>query len=375
MSTLDNYKECVFEIGYYATKIKPNLYKINGLIVANQNFTVKTITIDSFVPFYRSQYFRPRTTADFYISSIDRDMGYRDTFWRIGYSYYIVRHDILGEVCPYKNLPDMDKHFNKLDLLIVGVQNAKSISPNIVITKCLLGVKTNKNEFIIPRVHAFTVESNSILLDAYYVNDKFEFRPYKFNLNNIPLNIKTSIALVDADENKSIPSFKELYYKKSIRYLKDERYDECFSVDGLVYRDGIFLMFNGYCFLDRNATFTDSLIFPSDCIFIVNKRVNSKMHCIKHIVFNKGIEDILNISKYQCWLSWNTSIESLYFSKDTDIKIVGNICISCFIPYKNTYYSELNNLLKKPNLDKKVFLDYLEFCLSKVGSKKKILFY
>ena len=375
MSTLDKYKECIFEIGYYAAKIKPNLYKINGLIVANQNFTVKTITIDSFVPFYRSQYFRPRTTADCYISSIDRDMGYGDTFWRIGYSYYIVRHDMLSEVCPYKNLPDMDKHFNKLDLLIVGVQNTKSISPNIIITKCLLGAKTNKNEFIIPRVHAFTVESDGILLDAYYVNDKFEFRPYRFNLNNTPLNIKTSIALVDGDKNKSIPSFKDLYYKKSIRYLKDERYDECFSVDGLVYRDGIFLMFNGYCFLDRDAIFTDSLIFPSDCRFIVNKRVNSKMHCIKHIVFNKGIEDILNISKYQCWLSWNTTIESLYFSKDTDIKIVGNICISCFIPYKNTYYSELNNLLKKLNLDKKVFLDYLEFCLSKVGSKKKILFY
>ena len=166
----------IFEAGYIVSEYKLNIYKVDGVVIADNNFDYKNVDIESYISNHKNESFNV-------VSISNRKVD----FWRSGYTYYIlnvnnlsalglINRDVLG-------LLNNIKGFMKLSIVIVGVRNTNNAEMivetyNSVIAECRFLVKTAKKVIMKPKYPIFSTVFSGYTLSLYYTNNGFEVRPF-----------------------------------------------------------------------------------------------------------------------------------------------------------------------------------------------------
>lgn len=348
-----NFEYRIFEAGYIVSEYKPKVYRVDGVVIADNNFDCKNVGIDSYIENYKNNSFEVASISN---KKVD--------FWRRGYTYYILNINDLSTLGVIEqdvlSLLKNVKGFMKLGIVIVGVKNTDSKAIvetyNLVITECRFLVKTAKKTIMKPKYPVFSTVFGGNQLSLYYTNNRFEVKPfYKFFYSRLRARTedsRTELAELGKD------GFGVRYCKGYSMVYKHPTEIGC-DLSWAVKREGKFIVYGDYCCLEAGVETGDTIIMPKQCKYwVYNFYLTELMH-IKNFVVGRDIEGIVNGSpdsfgaepfRYQARLA------RVCFSNKSSIATIVYL-LKCFI----NYYSDRKSF----NFKKFVYEAYNESTYSK----------
>lgn len=330
----------IFEAGYIVSEYKPKVYKVDGVVIADNNFDYKNVDIESYIENYKNNSFEVASISN---KKVD--------FWRRGYTYYILNVNDLSTLgITEKNVLSLLKNikgFMRLGIVIVGIKSSNSEAIvetySSVITECRFLVKTAKKIIMKPKYPIFSTIFGGNQLSLYYTNNRFEVRPfYKFFYSRLRARTedsRTELAELGKD------GFGVRYCNGHSMVYRHPTAIGC-DLSWAVIRDGKFIVYGDYCCLEAGVDTGDTIIMPKQCKYwVYNFYLTELMH-IKNFVVGKDIEGIVNGSPDSFGAEpfrYQARLERVCFSNKSNIDTVVYL-LKCFI---NSYSDRKSFNFKK----------------------------
>ena len=309
----------LFELGYVVSKYTSDIYKIDGVIIGDENLCTKTVTIESFTSRKSNIKLREEKV---YLKTFDSGVKSFVNFWRPNYEYFILRLKhlyILG--LPYKTIKKLiskDK-FKDNDIVIVG----KSIyDERFVIAHLVLSVFIGNKSIVKPKLPAIRAFCKGIDLYIFYVYNKFEVRPFSLDLSNSILIHDSSVK--DSVKNSIAEFHVNLYrrwdctsYSSIFLYKRGSKLE----LPSLLEQEGIFERYEDYYFITNKSIIGDTLLIPKDCLHLTVEQ-NADLSNLVRLVINKNLQGVhTNLAFFER----TPIIKELYFSKECSIKEIAQV--------------------------------------------------
>ena len=281
----------IFEAGYIVSEYKPKVYKVDGVVIADNNFDYKNVGIESYIENYKNNSFEVASISN---KKVD--------FWRRGYTYYILNINDLSTLgIIEKNVLSLLKNikgFMRLGIVIVGVRNTNNAEMivetyNSVIAECRFLVKTAKKTIMKPKYPIFSTVFGGYLLSLYYTNNGFEVRPF-YKLFFSRLRARTGDSRTDLVElGKDRLGVR---YCSGHSMVYNHQTEIGCELSWAVRREGNFIVYGDYCCLDSGAEVGDTVIIPKQCKywvydFYLNEPI---LRHLKNFVVGKDIRGIVS---------------------------------------------------------------------------------
>ena len=331
----------IFEAGYIVSEYKPKVYKVDGVVIADNNFDYKNVGIESYIENYKNNSFEVASISN---KKVD--------FWRRGYTYYILNINDLSTLgIIEKNVLSLLKNikgFMRLGIVIVGVRNTNNAEMivetyNSVIAECRFLVKTAKKTIMKPKYPIFSTVFGGYLLSLYYTNNGFEVRPF-YKLFFSRLRARTGDSRTDLVElGKDRLGVR---YCSGHSMVYNHQTEIGCELSWAVRREGNFIVYGDYCCLDSGAEVGDTVIIPKQCKYWVYDFYLTELMHIKNFVVGKDIEGIINGSPDSFGAEpfrYQARLERVCFSNKSNIDTIVYL-LKCFI---NSYSDRKSFNFKK----------------------------